>query len=242
MKPLALVLALSFAAHLRAGEPANPSVDVVVMLHGLGLRSWAMARLAGNLRGEGFRVVNLTYPSRTLPLEQIAADWLPAQLRAAGLEPTTRVNFVTHSMGGIVVRLYRRDFPQARIGRVVMLAPPNQGTEVVEHLNGLAPFRWFTGINGARLGTGADSAPRALGPWPTGGGEVGVIAGDRSMNPLFSSWIAGPNDGRVSVASTRLEGMTDFVVVHHSHTWVQWCDDTFAQVRTFLRHGRFSRG
>jgi len=242
MKPLAVAFALMFATALPADPPPGPVAgETVVLLHGLGLRSWAMARLARALRADGYRVLNLSYPSRTLPLEQLASDWLPAQLRAAGFAPTSRVNFVTHSMGGIVVRLYRRGHPADHLGRVVMLAPPNHGSEVVDHLDGLAPFRWFTGVNGARLSTGAASVLRPLGPWPAGAGELGIIAGDRSFNPLFSAWIDGPDDGKVGVARARLAGMSDFIVLHHSHTWLQWSRDTGDQVRAFLRDGKFSR-
>jgi hypothetical protein len=227
------------SAHLRAA-------DIVVLLHGLGLGGWAMARLERSLRAEGFRTVNLTYPSRTLSLEQLAAEWLPAQLRARGIAAAPRVHFVTHSMGGIVLRAWLREEqrkndgrPPAGLGRVVMLAPPNQGSAVADRLRRFPPFRWFTGVNGARLGTGANSVPRALGPWPAGI-ELGVIAGDRTLNPLFSAWLGGANDGKVSVASTRLAGMRDHLVLPHSHTWLQWRADTARAVGRFLQHGSFS--
>jgi pimeloyl-ACP methyl ester carboxylesterase len=242
MKPLALSLALFLAAALRAGAaPDSSDGETVVLLHGLGLRNWAMARLARALQAGGYRVINLSYPSRTMPLEELADSWLPEQLQAAGLGATAKVNFVTHSMGGIVVRFYLRDHPAHTPGRVVMIAPPSQGSEVVDRLRGFAPFRWFTGVNGRRLGTDAASAPHQLGPWPAGAGELGIIAGDRSLNPLFAAWLGGPNDGKVSVARARLEGMTDFIVLPHSHTWLQWSGDTAGQVRAFLREGKFAR-
>ncbi|MBS0663847.1 MAG: alpha/beta fold hydrolase [Verrucomicrobia bacterium] len=222
--------------------PAAVSDETVILLHGLGLRSWAMARLAGALERDGYRVINLSYPSRSLPLEEIADRWLPAQLQAAGVGPGRPVCFVTHSMGGIVVRQFRHDFPSAPIRRVVMIAPPNQGSEIADRLHDNPAFRWFMGDNAPRLGTGRDSVPLALGPWPAGSGDLGVIAGDRSLNPLFSAWIGAPNDGKVAVERTKLAGMADFIIVHHSHTWLQWCDDTFAQVRAFLRTGRFEHG
>lgn len=242
MKSAALSLLLFLTASIRANEqPDGRRAETVVLLHGLGLRSWAMERLAQALRADGYQVVNLSYPSRTIPIEQLAAEWLPAQLRDAKLESGARVHFVTHSMGGIIVRLYLRDHPAPQPGRVVMIAPPNDGSAVVDHLNGFGPFKWFTGVNGARLGTDAASVPRSLGAWPIGAGELGIIAGDASFNPLFSSWLKGPNDGKVAVASARLAGMTDFIVLHHSHTWLQWRADTAIQVRAFLRTGHFVR-
>ena len=235
----ALFLAFAMtSAHLRAA-------DTVVLLHGLGLGDWAMARLERSLRTEGYRTVNLTYPSRTMPLEQLAVEWLPAQLRTRGVAAAPRIHFVTHSMGGIVLRAWLREEqrknggrPPANLGRVVMLAPPNQGSAVADRLRRFPPFRWFTGVNGVRLGTGADSLPRALGPWPAGI-DLGVIAGDRSLNPLFSAWLDGANDGKVSVASTRLAGMRDHLVLPHSHTWLQWRADTARAVGRFLQHGCF---
>ena len=227
------------SAHLRAA-------DTVVLLHGLGLGRWALARREHHLRAEGYRTVNLTYPSRTVPIEQLAAEWLPAQLRNRGVDTAPRVHFVTHSMGGIVLRAWLREeqkknggHPPAYLGRVVMLAPPHQGSAVADRLHLFPPFRWFTGVNGARLGTGADSVPRSLGPWPAEV-ELGIIAGDRSLNPLFSAWLAGANDGKVSVASTRLAGMRDHLVLPHSHTWLQWRADTAGAVSRFLRQGRFN--
>ena len=234
-------LGLALAATLRGAEFVDPTGPrTVVLLHGLGRSAWAMSRLAQALRADGYRVINLSYPSRTLPVERLAADWLPAQLRAAGLGPDAPVDFVTHSMGGILLRLYRRDHPTGHPGRTVMLAPPNAGSEVVDHLNGFGPFRWFTGANGARLGTDANSLPRTLGPWPAGAGELGIIAGDRSLNPVFSAWLPGPNDGKVSVTRARLAGMTDFVVVHRTHTWMAWSPDVLAHVQGFLRTGKFA--
>jgi hypothetical protein len=211
-----------------------------VLLHGLGLGSWAMKRFETALKRDGYHVVNLSYASRTLPLEQLATDWLPRVLRETGADTAPRLHFVTHSMGGILLRLYLRDHAAANLGSVVMLAPPNAGSEVVDHLVNFPPFRWITSVNGRRLGTGPDSLPRSLGPWPEKTGRLGIIAGNRTFNPLFSAWIHSPNDGKVSVASARLAGMNDFLVLPHSHTWLQWRGDTIAQTLAFLRTGRFA--
>lgn len=200
-----------------------------------------MFRLARVLGAGGRRVINLSYPSRSEPLEQLGAVWLPARLRAHGIGPAARFDCVTHSMGGIVLRLGLRAHPAVRTGRVVMIAPPNAGSEVADRLRGFAPFRWFTGVNGVRLGTGADSLPRSLGPWPADAGDLGIIAGNRSLNPLFSAWIGAPNDDKVSVASTRLAGSRDFIVLRRSHTWLQWSAETVAQTHAFLRTGHFRR-
>jgi hypothetical protein len=217
-----------------------PVAETVVLLHGLGRSPWSMAYLAARLERAGYHVVNLSYPSRTVPIEALAANWLPARLDESGVAAAARVHFVTHSMGGIVLRLWLAgDAAPANLGRVVMLAPPNAGSEVTDRLAAFPPFRWFTGVSGRRLGTQPTDLPRSLGPWPAGAPALGIIAGDRSLNPLFSAWLPGPNDGKVSVASTRLAGMSDIIVLHHSHTWLAWQADTAAQVLAFLWDGRF---
>jgi triacylglycerol lipase len=220
----------------------SPAAETVVILHGLGRTQWSMAHLASRLGREGFEVVNLSYPSRTVPVETLANEWLPARLRESGAATATRMHFVTHSMGGIMLRQWLATQPApANLGRVVMLAPPNAGSEVVDRLAAFPPFRWFTGINGRRLGTRVGDVPRSLGPWPPGAPPLGILAGDRSLNPLFSAWLPGADDGKVAVASARLAGMSDFLVLHHSHTWLAWHRDTAAQIRHFLRSGQFDR-
>jgi pimeloyl-ACP methyl ester carboxylesterase len=230
---------------MSAALPAATGPETVVLLHGLGMSGWAMSRIENQLAGEGYRVVNLTYPSRTVPVETLARAWLPAQLAAHAVAAAPRVHFVTHSMGGIVVRAWLEDFRQrgialpANLGRTVMLAPPNQGTVVAEKLAGFSPFRWFTGVNGHRLGTSAVSLPRSLGPWPADAGELGIIAGDRWFNPLFIFWFDGPNDGTVAVTHTHLAGERAHRVLPYSHTWLQWRGATLDLVSAFLRTGTF---
>ncbi|MCF3651562.1 EamA family transporter [Synoicihabitans lomoniglobus] len=218
--------------------------ETVVLLHGLGLGGWAMARLARSLRADDYRVINLTYRSRSMPVEQIGAEWLPAQLRRHGIDPqdpAVALHCVTHSMGGLVVRrwLQQHGAPTA-LRRVVMIAPPNHGTALVDRIGHWLPFRWFTGVNGRRLGTGPHDVPARLGPWPAGP-ELGIIAGDMNLNPWLASLTGHPGDGKVTIASTRLDGMHDHIVLPHSHTWLQYRREPIAQVHTFLRHGRFAQ-
>jgi hypothetical protein len=230
-----VLLALIMATPLVAQEEP----EAVLLLHGLGLGGWAMQRIENALKEDGYRVINVSYPSRSLPLEQIAQEWIPAQLAALHAERAPRLHVVTHSMGGIALRLFLQGHAPANLGRVVMIAPPNQGTRLVDRVGGWWAFRAFTGVNGVRLGTGADALPLRLGPW-THRAPLGIIAGDRTLNPLFSHWIGpGTNDGKVSVASTRLEGMSDHLVMPVSHTWLQYRRPVIDQVRAFLRAGRF---
>ena len=225
-----------------AAAPAPPSVPVVpetvVLLHGLGRTGGSMWWIARALRREGYRVVTPSYPWRTQSLEKLAGTWLPAQLAAHVDAP--RIHFVTHSMGGIVVRAWLRECgAPANLGRTVMLAPPNAGSEIPDRLVGFAPFRWLVGGNGPRIGTASDSLPRSLGPWLSTAGDLGIIAGDRPTLGLANNWIPAPHDGKVSVASTHLQGERAHIVLPYSHTWLGWHRATTAQIVRFLREGRF---
>jgi pimeloyl-ACP methyl ester carboxylesterase len=225
-----LFLLMLSAATVRAALP-----ETVILLHGLGRTRWSFWRVEQALRHDGYHVINLTYPSREHAIGDLARDWL-APLIAAQLS-APRLHFVTHSMGGILLRCYLRDHAIPNLGRVVMLAPPNAGSELADRLKPTWLYRTVNGPAGQELGT--SGLPVALGPWPAGAGELGVIAGDRSLNPLFSSWLPGPDDGKVTVARARLDGMKDFVTVHASHTWLAWRGAVIAQIQAFLRCGRF---
>lgn len=229
--------ALHFLLILLGAAPLAHAADTVVLLHGLGRSPLAMARLAHDLRADDYNVLNLSYRSQHADIRTLADSTLGPVF--ADAPAGTRIHLVTHSMGGILVRQYLHDHgAPASLGRVVMLAPPNAGSELVDRLGNWSLYRALNGPAGAQLGTDDASVPRTLGPLPTVV-EVGVIAGDRSLNPLFSAWLTGPDDGKVTVASTHLAGETDHITMPHSHTWLMWRRPVLDQVKAFLRTGRF---
>jgi hypothetical protein len=150
----------------------------------------------------------------------------------------SKINFVTHSMGGILVRYYLENYEVPHLGRVVMLSPPNQGSEVVDKLKESPIFQWINGPAGQQLGTDADSIPKTLGP-PNY--ELGIITGDRSINPILSLLIPGKDDGKVSVKNAKLAGMKDFLVVHKTHPLIMNDEEVLQQVTAFLKKGMFVR-
>lgn len=226
-----LLMSPTAAAAFRA-EPG----ETVILLHGLGRTRWSFWRVEQALRQDGYTVINATYPSREKPIDDLARDWLAPLIAAQ--RGATRLHFVTHSMGGIVLRCHLRDHAVPNLGRVVMLAPPNAGSELADRLKPTWLYRTMNGPAGQQLGTAG--LPGSLGSWPAGAGELGVIAGKVSLNPVFSAQLPGPNDGKVTVASARLTGMKDFLTLPYSHTWLAWRGVVLGQIRTFLRDGRFN--
>lgn len=222
---------------------AATAADTVVLLHGLGRGPASMWPLARSLEREGYRVVNVRYPSQRAEIATLAEGALgPIFGGTRESSPSgARVHVVTHSLGGILVRRYLKDHgAPASLGRVVMLAPPNSGSEIVDTLQNWRVYAWVNGPAGLDLGTAAHHAPATLGA-PPSGVEIGVIAGDRTWNPIFSALIPGPDDGKVAVARTHLAGEADHVTLPYSHTWLMNRRETRRQVAAFLREGRFER-
>src|SRR5205085_738991 len=209
-----LLAAVSLSPVCAGASQAGPQV---VLLHGLLTSSSSMSRLATSLTERGFAVCNISYPSRTYPIEVLAHDYVAPAIERCFPGSTAPIDFVTHSMGGIVVRQLASTHAVPSFGRVVMLAPPNHGSELVDEFGSWWLFKRINGPAGNELGTTAASVPMKLGPAPF---EVGIITGDRTTNLVLSAFIPGRNDGKVSVASAKLDGMKDFLVTPVSHTFI----------------------
>lgn len=209
--------------------------DYVVVLHGLGRTSRSMSKLARSMQAAGYQVVNVAYPSTRGDMPELV-NLLDNTVRDLCTNDAKRVNFVTHSLGGIVVRCYLDSRDVDRLGRVVMLSPPNQGSEIADTLKSWWPYQLAMGPMGLQLGTGTNDLPRRLGPVTF---DLGVITGDRSLNPLYSSVVKGRDDGKVSVESAKIAGMRDFLVVHSSHTFIMRRRMVIDQTLHFLKNGHF---
>lgn len=215
---------------------AGDNSECVVLLHGLN-RSWrAMEPMAEALHDAGFSTANVDYPSQAGPVELLAPLAVDTGLEECRRSGAKRIHFVTHSIGGILLRYAHQQSPIPDLGRVVMLAPPNHGSEIVDITRNWPTSELFAGEAGMQLGTDADSIPAKLGPVDF---ELGVIAGTGSINPVMSAMLPSPDDGKVSVASTRVDGMTDFLVVRNSHHYIINSEVAIRNTSSFLRTGSF---
>jgi pimeloyl-ACP methyl ester carboxylesterase len=224
--------------HLAKASPA--AAECVILLHGLARTEGSLRNLEGAANEAGYVAVNLGYRSRDNPVEVLAEDVITRALQRCRAANTQKIHFITHSLGGILVRYYLTRHALDDLGRVVMLSPPNQGSEAADDLQDLSLYRWLNGPAGQQLVTGPDGLPARLGPvdYP-----LGIITGNR--HAFFDGWLAdlfpGEHDGKVSVERAKVEGMSDFLVVPNSHSFIMDDAQVIAQSLYFLRNGHFER-
>ena len=210
--------------------------EAVIVLHGLVRSSTAMNKIAEALNKDGYTVCNIQYPSRKYSIAKLATNNVYSEIQKCLPNYKERsLYFVTHSMGGIITRQLAND-TDLNIDRVVMLSPPNQGSELVDKLKVIPFFKLINGEAGLSLGTEANSVPNSLGRVNF---ATGIITGDRSLNPFYSYLIPGADDGKVSVASAKVSGMKDFLVVPHSHSFIMDSPVAIEQTIHFLNNGEF---
>lgn len=213
--------------------PAPAERESVVLVHGLGRTERSMAVLAQRLRWAGYDVTAFGYDSRAKPVARQAealAETVAQCCREAG-----RVHFVGHSLGGIVIRTFLAARPPESLGRVVLLVPPSRGSELADRLRDVPVISQALGPAGRALGTGESDVPATL---PPPAYEMGIVAGNRSVNPIGSAVIEGPDDGMVALDRTRVEGVP-MIVLPRSHAFIMNSRHAARAVVQFLRTGAF---
>ncbi|MCS5598035.1 MAG: alpha/beta fold hydrolase [Alphaproteobacteria bacterium] len=232
-----IFLLFSFMGKAMASEEKT---DLVVLLHGIGHSEWNMAGVEFALKQAGYQTLNIGYPSRQKNLTALA-DFLNAELqnKAVWSAGYSKVHFTTHSMGGLVVRTYlndhQKEIDQSKLGRVVMLAPPNGGSEVADLLKDFLPYQWIYGPAGQELTTEKQAKMKAEVYY-----DLGIIAGNKEWPYIIAAHII-PNesDGRVALTKTKLKGMADHVTLSVTHSFISWKPSVHKQIIYFLNHGTF---
>lgn len=217
---------------------ASDSPQTVILLHGLARTPRSMLGAGLWFQRGGFQVAYVGYPSRKMSIEEAVRGHVAPQIAEIAARPGAgRLHFITHSLGGIVFRAWAAGYAETvPLGRAVLLAPPNQGSEIVDKLGGWFVARRIMGPVMKELGTGAHSTPNRLGAVPA---ETGVIMGDQGNLPFFCQWLGPDSDGVVKVEGGKVEGLKDFLVMPAGHTWIMWRPKVLAAAEHFIRHGQF---
>jgi triacylglycerol lipase len=219
-------------------KPIAKDSEAIILLHGLARTSRSMSKAAKLLAAYGYKVINVDYPSRSADISLLAQKYISQAVKQCDVKGVKKIHFLTHSMGGILLRDYLASRTVDKLGRVVMLAPPNQGSEVVDKLGGWKLFYTLNGPAGLQLGTDSNSVPNRLGPVNF---ELGVIAGNKTINFLLSTLIPEVNDGKVSVSRAQVAGMKDFIVMPYTHPFIMRRNAVINQALHFIQQGAFAR-
>jgi triacylglycerol esterase/lipase EstA (alpha/beta hydrolase family) len=208
------------------------SKQTVYCLHGFLRSKLAMEALATNLRLQKFTVVNWDYPSRSQTIDEHAEELLLKLQNTAIESPGEPISFVTHSMGGLIVRraLNLPGCPyEAQNGRAVLIAPPNQGSTFARLMAESKTMNTILGNNAGRELMEAENFDY-LGQFPSQM-EILVIAGKLGWNPS----IGRPNDGKVTVEETRLSTPHQHLTVLAGHSWITYSPRVVKETRKFLK-------
>jgi pimeloyl-ACP methyl ester carboxylesterase len=215
--------------------PKTSSADeIVVLLHGIANIPLSMKYLENSLKKAGYQIHNLGYPSTGVPIEEAAAR---IREKVMAMDGAKRIHFVGHSMGNLLIRIIlANDLPG--LGRVVMIAPPNQGSFMAQRLEDMDIYRWIFGPAGQQL----PASNRAFfDNLPVPDCEFGIIAGGKGTEGGYNPLLDGDDDGTVRVEETKLEGAADFIVVSNIHTLILFDPETVEQTIHFLKNGRFKK-
>lgn len=236
MKKIIVLLTLIFFIF-----PLNvfSSSENIILLHGLKRTKKAMSVLEKELKTSGYNVFNVNYPSTSKKIEELSIETIDPVLKKIRLENNEKINFITHSMGGIILRDYLSKKKIKNLGKVVMISPPNHGSEIVDTFGKLYIFKKIFGPSGTELGTSNHEFFKRI--------ELkqelilGIITGNKSLNPLFSYLIPGGDDGKVSIESAKINGMTDFIVIPANHTFITRNKEALFQTKFFLKNAKFKK-
>lgn len=212
--------------------------DTVILLHGMWRDADAMEPAENFLSQQGYHTLNLSYPSTEKSIEVLVRDYLHPAVEKLQSKQPENIHFVTHSMGGILVRYYLEHYDIPALGRVVMLSPPNKGSQLSNIVLDLSWLDWLIGPAAQQLATHEQSWVNQLQPV---GFDLGVIAGNYNPNWLTSWLLPGEDDGVVSMENTKVEGMQDFLVVSEEHFELRKYPPVLQQVAYYLQHGQFYR-
>ena len=221
---------------IQVAEVLENKKDCVVLIHGFLRMPTAMENMAKFLNGNRYRTINIDYPSHQYDIETIANKYLKPAILGYCPEDNRKIHFVTHSLGGLILRHYLIDNQPKNLGRIVMIDPPNKGSEIADLINENPLSEKILGPVLPELTTQIKELPSSI---DILGIEIGIIAGTRSTNPITGELIPGKDDSTVSVESTKLDNMTDFIEIPTGHSFIVDKKEVQTATLNFINTGKF---
>lgn len=233
----ALVLSsCASTSSIPAHASLNNANECVVLVHGLWRSGFAMRSIDSHLSEQGFATVRIDYPSTAHEIPVLAENYLGPGVSSCSEQGAEKIHIVTHSMGAIVTRHYLQNNSLPQGSHVVMLSPPNQGSELSDKFGDSWWYQWFVGPAGSSLTKKENGIIEKLKPVDE---SIGIIAAYRNWSLWPSSWLPTPNDGTVSVESMALEEMDDFIIVEDGHAMMRFNQEVLDQISYYLSSGKF---
>jgi hypothetical protein len=197
-----------------------------------------MRSIASDLQDHGYKTVSVDYPSTQEKIPDLVHGYLLKSYEDCAQTGAQKIHLVSHSMGGVLIRQFLQSHTLPEGSKVVMLSPPNQGSELSEKFGDTWWYQWAVGPAGVSLSTKQSGIISKLEEIDE---PVGIIAAYRNWSLWPSTWLPKPNDGTVSVESMKLPEMDDFILVNSGHAMMRFSDEVQNQIRQFLAVGKFAR-
>ncbi len=210
------------------------SGENVVLVHGILRGSSSMNKIKIEFIRQGFSVTGFDYTKKDGSIEEIS-DSLHKKIKKF---PKGKIHFVTHSMGAVIVRSYISKYKPRNIGRVVMIAPPNNGSVYAAVLLHLPFFEKIFGRSGMDIAEGENCIVNSL---PVPEFEFGVIAGGTGYEIGLNPFLKGDNDGTVLLKETIIEGMADFMQIKGQHSFLLFNNEVISESINFIKNGKFQK-
>lgn len=235
------IMLFLFLTPLTHAHGQEPKKDTVVIIHGIGQYAWNMAGVEFSLKKQGYKTLNISYPSLKKNIDSLS-DVIHDELKRKGVweSASPKIHFTTHSMGGLVLKAYlnkyKKEIPLKKLGQVVMLAPPHGGSDIADLLLNFLPYKWIYGPAGQELTTKAQIQNQAKIYY-----NLGIIAGNKEWPYIIAAHIL-PNesDGRVALEKTKIMGMKDHITLSATHSFIAWKPSIHKQIIYFIKNMKFN--
>lgn len=206
----------------------------VILLHGILGEKKCMKKFADFLENNGYKTLNIGYASSKYDISTIC-NHIHAEILDFS-NKVDKINFIGFSLGGLIIRAYLNINKPTNLNRVVMIGTPNKGSEIADYLKNYWIYKKLYGPAGQQLTTDQSNFREIFGNIYY---ELGVIAGESSVNFIANKIINQSNDGRVSIINTYIKGLSDHIVIKSHHRKLTSNQQVWKLSLDFLNKGKF---